>query len=74
MIGFQRMLNLVFPDKKYLPSVYEAVKEYKKHPSKFEIHTVSRMIAATENDFADYFEKTKQAVNANINSKRIMKK
>lgn len=50
------MLKLVFPDKKYLPSVYEAVKEYKKHPSKFEIHTVSRMIAATENDFVDYFE------------------
>ena len=50
------MLELVFPDKKYLPSVYEAVVEYIKQPSKFEIGDVRKMINAVENDFADYFE------------------
>lgn len=49
------MLNLVLPNRVYLPSVYDALKEFKKHPSKFQIYTVDKMIKAAENDFRDYF-------------------
>ena len=49
-------LQLVIPDKKYLPSVREAVAEYESAPSKFEILAVSNMIAATKKDFAEYFD------------------
>ena len=49
-------LKLIKPDKKYLPSVYEAVEEYKAHPSRFQISEVRKMISATENSFADYFQ------------------
>lgn len=49
------MLELVLPQKKYLPSVRDAIAEYKAAPSPYEIHAVSRMIAAADNDFADYF-------------------
>ncbi len=48
-------LQLVLPDRLYLPSVREAINEYKAAPSEFEIHAVSKMIAAADNDFADYF-------------------
>lgn len=58
-------INLVKPDIKYLPSVYEAITEYKSAPSKFEIHTVSEMISAAENNFAEYFK------NVENNSKGI---
>ena len=51
-------LKLVKPNKKYLASVYEAVSEYQKEPSEFEIIAVSKMIAAAENNFKDYFENT----------------
>lgn len=50
------VLQLVKPDRKYLPSVYEAVAEYKFSPSKFEVGDIKKMIAATENNFADYFQ------------------
>jgi len=49
------MLKLILPQKKYLSSVREAIVEYKEAPSEFEVHTVSKMIAAADNDFADYF-------------------
>lgn len=52
------VIQLVKPNKKYLSSVKEAIAEYKKEPSKFEIQTVSNMIAAQQNNFQDYFEKT----------------
>lgn len=48
-------LELILPGKKYLPSVCEAIEEYKSEPSAFEIGAVTKMIAAAENDFADYF-------------------
>ncbi|MBQ8481136.1 MAG: AAA family ATPase [Alphaproteobacteria bacterium] len=51
-------LKLVLPSEKYLPSVYEAIDEYRKHPSKFEINAVQKMIEAQENNFADYFKQT----------------
>ncbi|MBP5352911.1 MAG: GNAT family N-acetyltransferase [Alphaproteobacteria bacterium] len=54
--GLAMAVKLVKPDRKYLPSVYEAVAEYRATPSKFGIHIVQKMIAATENDFADYFQ------------------
>lgn len=50
------VLQLVIPDKKYLPSVHEAVAEYKSEPSKFEIKAVSMMITASQNDFDGYFD------------------
>lgn len=49
-------LKLVKPDKKYLPSVREAIKEYKSDASEYEIGAVRNMIEAEENDFATYFE------------------
>jgi len=51
-------LKLVTPDKKYLSSVREAITEYKSKPSKFEIHAVSKMIMAEQNNFDDYFGNT----------------
>lgn len=48
-------LKLVKPDKKYLPSIYEAIAEYKSAPSKYEISAVKKMIAAEKDNFADYF-------------------
>ena len=51
-------LELVLPNRRYLPSVREAIAEYKRTPSKFEINAVSKMIAAADNDFADYFTAT----------------
>jgi len=49
-------LELVRPDKKYLPSVLEAVAEYKSEPSRFDVSPVKRIIkAASENDFESYF-------------------
>lgn len=51
-------LKLVKPNKKYLPSVKEAIKEYLSEPSKHEIIVVSKMIEAAQNNFADYFEET----------------
>ena len=36
------VLRLVKPDKKYLPSVYKAVEEYKSDLSKFEIGAVKK--------------------------------
>ena len=51
-------LKMVLPDEYYLPSVRQAVAEYKAEPSKFEIYAVSKMIAAADNDFADYFKTT----------------
>ena len=51
-------LELFLPSKKYLPSVYEAIAEYKLTPSEFEIRAVSKMVAAADNDFADYFTTT----------------
>ena len=53
------VVQLVKPDQRYLPSVYEAVAEYKAEPSQFEISVVNIMIKATENDFADYFQNVK---------------
>lgn len=50
-------LQLVKPDKKYLPSICEAIKEYKEHPSKFEIMAVNKMIAA-QNNMDEYFVST----------------
>lgn len=49
-------LNLTPPEPKYLPSVLEAIAEYKSQPSPFEIHAVSKMISASENNFATYFQ------------------
>ena len=60
------MLELIIPDKGYLPSVKEAIQEYRAAPSKFEIQAVSKMIAAEYNNFADYFEnceKEKSGIN-----------
>ena len=54
--GWGMVVQLVKPDRKYLPSVYEAVAEYQAAPSKFGIHIVQKMVAAAENDFADYFQ------------------
>lgn len=51
-------LKLVRPHKKYLPSVKEAINEYISNQSEFEIHAVTKMIKAAENDFDDYFERT----------------
>lgn len=51
-------LKLVKPDQKYLPSVKEAIREYLSEPSEYEINIVSEMIAANQNNFTDYFEKT----------------
>lgn len=48
-------LQLVKPDRKYLPSIYEAIAEYKANPSKFDTSAVKKIIAAAENDFAEYF-------------------
>lgn len=49
-------LQLVKPNKKYLPSVVEAVAEYMAAPSQYEISAVRKMIEAKENDFATYFD------------------
>ena len=49
-------LKLVKPNKKYLPSVYEAIEEYKADCSKFDLSSVKAMIAAADNDFAEYFD------------------
>ena len=49
------VLQLIEPDKKYLPSVYEAIEEYVSEPAKFEVFVVKQMVEATKNDFADYF-------------------
>lgn len=51
-------LKLVKPHKKYLPSVKDAVNAYLSNPSEFEIHTVTKMIEAVENDFDDYLKNT----------------
>ena len=51
-------LKLTLPDEKYLPSVNEAINEYTSNPSEFEIHAVTKMIKAAENDFTDYFKHT----------------
>ena len=51
-------LKLVLPSEKYLPSVQQAIEEYKKHPSPFEINVVQKIIAAQKNNFADYFAQT----------------
>ncbi len=50
------VMQLVEPDKKYLPSVYEAIAEYKSAPSKYEIHAVGKIIAASNDGFKDYFK------------------
>lgn len=52
------MPELVLPQKKYLSSVREAIAEYKAEPSEFEVHAVSKMVAAADNDFAEYFTTT----------------
>lgn len=51
-------LQLVKPQQKYLSDVYEAVAEYKSAPSEYEIHAVSKMIEAADDDFASYFINT----------------
>lgn len=48
-------LKLVLPSEKYLPSVREAINEYQKQPSEFEINVVQKMIESQKNNFADYF-------------------
>lgn len=51
-------LQLIKPQQKYLSDVYEAVAEYKSAPSEYEIHAVSKMIEAADDDFASYFINT----------------
>lgn len=51
-------LKLVRPNKKYLPSVKEAINEYISNQSEFEIHAVTKMIEAAENDFNGYLKNT----------------
>lgn len=53
-------LKLTLPNKKYLPSVKDAISEYCQTPSKFEINAVEKMIAALQNDFSDYFTLTEK--------------
>lgn len=50
------VVRLIKPNKKYLPSVYGAVEEFKAEPSKFEIGNVKRIINAAQNHFAEYFQ------------------
>ena len=54
------VLKLVKPDKKYLPSVIDAVTEYRSAPAIFTIHAVDKMIAAADNNFAEYFIDTEK--------------
>ena len=53
-------LKLVKPEKKYLPSVYEAIAEYKSNASKYEISAVRKMILAEENGFSKYFDEVEK--------------
>ena len=49
-------IQLIIPHKKYLPSVHEAVTEYKSAPSEFEIGNVTQLLKASENNFISYFQ------------------
>ena len=65
-------IQLVKPNKKYLPSVCEAIAEYKAAPSRFEIHAVSKMIAALDDNFANYFIQTENDANGvNLKPNRV---
>ncbi|MBR1649112.1 MAG: GNAT family N-acetyltransferase [Alphaproteobacteria bacterium] len=53
------MPELVFPDKKYLPEVLAAIKEYQEEKSEFMIRAVEKMIAAAKDGFEQYFTEVK---------------
>ena len=55
------MLQLVKPNREYLPSVFEAIEEYKMLPSRFAISAVKQMVKASENNFIDYFMAVEKA-------------
>lgn len=55
------MLQLVKPNREYLPSVFEAIEEYKMLPSRFAIAAVRQMVKASENNFIDYFMAVEKA-------------
>ena len=55
------MLRLVFVSKNYLPSIKEAVEEYKNNPSKYDINAVKRMIVSYQNNFDAYLTDAQNA-------------
>ncbi len=63
------ILQLVKPQERYLPSVRQAVAEYKNAPSEYEIHAVSKMIKAADDNFATYFINTEnESLGVNLKS------
>lgn len=57
------MPELVLPDRRYLESVKNAVREYTAFPSPFDINCVHKLIDAAKTDFQTYFDEIENARN-----------
>lgn len=60
----QEMPELILPDRRYLESVKNAVREYTAFPSPFDINCVHKLIDAAKTDFQTYFDEIENARNS----------
>lgn len=65
------VLELVHPDKKYLPDVYEAVKEFQNDTSPYNVSSIRKMIEASSNQFETYFDDLKKDERADLKNGRV---
>lgn len=53
------VLKLIEPAKEYLPSVYEAVKEFEANPSEYDVGPIKKIVEAAKDGFKSYFKEVK---------------